>query len=113
MKTKRDLVLDEIFDYLIKNGELTSKQSVINTDDKVYTKKVPVDIEVDKVKIKMISVNGYESDLSDASKTDIRVCANNYNKDFLNLFVVSVSDDTLNKILQYFKEHEQGKGISK
>ena len=54
----------------------------------------------------MISVTGYEPNLSDASKNDIRVCANNYNKDFLNLFVVSVGDDTLTKILKYFKEHE-------
>ena len=106
METKRDLILDEIFDYLMKNGELTSKQSVINTDEKVYTKKVPVDIEIDKVKIKMVSVTGYESDLSDASKIDIRVCINNCNKDFLNLFVTSVGDDTLDKIRQFLKKHE-------
>jgi hypothetical protein len=106
MKTKRDLMLDEIFNYLMKNGELTSKQDVLDSDNKVYTKKIPVDINVDKVNIKMISVTGYEPNLSDASKNDIRVCVNNYNKDFLNLFVVSVGDDTLTKILKYFKEHE-------
>ena len=106
METKRNKILDEIFDYLLKNGELTSKQSVIDTDNRVYTKKVPVDIEIDKVKIKMVSVTGYEADLSDASKTDIRICINNSNKDYLNLFVASISDDTLNKILKYFKEHD-------
>lgn len=103
--TERDKILNEIYTYLMEKGEKTSKQDVLDSDSKVYTKKIPVDINVDKVKIKFISVTGYSENLSDTSKSDIRICINNYNKDFLNLFVVSVGDDTLKKILNYLKEN--------
>ena len=72
----------------------------------VYTKKIPVGITIDKVTIKFVSVSGYNENLSDTSKNDVRINFKNYNNDFLNLFNTSVSDDTLNKILDYLKENE-------
>lgn len=103
---KREFILDEIYSCVLKNGELTEKQDILDSDNKVYTKKIPVDIIIDKVIIKFISVSGYTKDLSDTSKADVRINIKNYNNDYLNLFNESVDDNILFKILSYLKEHE-------
>ena len=103
---ERDLVLSEIYSRILKNGVFTEKQDVLDPDNRVYTKKIPVEITIDKVTIKFVSVSGYNKNLSDTSKNDVRINFKNYHNDFLNLFNTSVSDDTLNKILDYLKENE-------
>lgn len=103
---KREFILDEIYSCVLNNGELTEKQDILDSDNKVYTKKIPVDIILDKVIIKFISVSGYTKDLSDTSKADVRINIKNYNNDYLNLFNESVDDNILFKILSYLKEHE-------
>lgn len=103
---ERDLVLSEIYSRILKNGVFTEKQDVLDPDNRVYIKKIPVGITIDKVTIKFVSVSGYNENLSDTSKNDVRINIKNYNNDFLNLFNTSVSDDTLNKILDYLKENE-------
>lgn len=101
----RSGILDGIYSHILEHGELTEKQDILDSDNKVYTKKIPVDIIIDKVVIKFVSVSGYEKDLSDTSDTDVRVNIKNYNNDYLNLFSTSISDKTLEKILNYLKEH--------
>ena len=103
---ERELILNEIYSYILKHGIFTSKQDVLDPDNKVYTKKVPVDITIDKVVIKFVSVSGYNKDLMDTSKNDIRINIKNYNNDYLNLFNTSVSDNTLMAILNYIKKND-------
>lgn len=105
-------MMEEIYDFIMENGELSSKQDILDEDNNVYTKKIPVDIRINNAQIRMISVSGYESDLSDTSATDVRLCVNNYRNDYLNLFVVSASDLTLGTILRFLKEKKYGKGIN-
>ena len=93
--------MERIYDFIMKKGELSSKQDILDDDNKVYTKKLPVDVKIENAVIKIVSVSGYEPDLSDTSVNDIRICINNYRNDYLNLFVVSASDLTLGTILKY------------
>ncbi len=106
MKTKRDSIIDEIYDYIMKNGAMSSKPDILDNHSRVYTKKILVNIKHNDTTIKVVSVTGYEPDLKDTSDSDIRICFNNYDGKYLNLFARLVKDDTLDKILKYLKSHD-------
>jgi len=100
----RENILNEIYSLILENGVSTEKIDVLEEDNRVYTKKIPVDITLDGNKIKFVSVSGYNEDLSDTSYNDLRINILNYSGGFLNLFGTSVSDEVLYNILTSLKK---------
>jgi hypothetical protein len=101
----RENILNEIYSLILENGVFTEKIDVLEEDNRVYTKKIPVDIMLDGNKIKFVSVSGYNEDLSDTSYNDLRINILNYSGGFLNLFCASVSDEVLYNILTSLKNN--------
>ena len=100
----RENILNGIYSLVLKNGVFTEKIDVLEEDNRVYTKKIPVDIMLDGNKIKFLSVSGYNDDLSDTSYNDLRINVLNYSGGFLNLFGTSVSNEVLSNILTFLRK---------
>lgn len=97
---ERELLIKKLYNYVISKGKKTSKPDILNSDDKVYTKKVSVDLKVEGANVKYISVTGYNADMKDTNSNDLRINIQNFNKRFHNLFVSSISDNLLKKIAE-------------
>lgn len=104
MYLKRKDILNALQSAIIDHGQSTEKIDVLEEDNRVYTKKIPVDIMLDDDGniIKFASISSYDKEFSDVSVNDIRINIQKYNGDFLNLFAESLSDRVLNDILGNF-----------
>ena len=102
----RENILNEIYSLVLENGISTEKIDVLEEDNRVYTKKIPVDgITIYKGKTKFVSVSGYKKDLSDTSYNDLRINMQDYNGNFLNAYADLFTTDDLENILTFLKNN--------
>lgn len=101
----RENILNEIYSLVLENGVSTEKIDVLEEDNRVYTKKIPVDdIILYNGKVKFVSVSGYNEDLSDTSCNDLRINMQDYNGNFLNLYTDLFTIECLESILTFLKK---------
>ena len=84
----KDEVLQELWTMLQDKGKVTGKQSILNEDDKVWTKKLTIDLddESEGSYYSVLSVTATSEDFSDALQSDMRVAVVNYQEQYCNNF---------------------------
>ena len=97
---------NKLFEYIIQNGEMSEKKSVIDffsKKDKVYTKKIAVPgdkVVVNGCKVKYLSITSNSGKFDDVSMHDIRVNLKNPFGMWVNVYASSLPDYQVEEIVK-------------
>lgn len=100
---------NKLFEYIMKNGTVSEKKSVIDffsKKDKVYTKKVMIpgdSIVVNNCKIKCLSLTSNSGEFDDVSTYDVRVNLKNPFGMWVNVYASSLPDYQVEEIIKRLK----------
>ena len=99
---------EKLYRVVMENGILSSKENVMDVptidriENKVYVKKLPIEIPTSGTTVMMVSVAGSKEDLSDTRPADVRVgCVNRENK-WTNVFAEELPEPVKRDILFFF-----------
>ena len=99
-------MLRKLFDYVMKNGVVSSKKSILSyikgNPEMVYTKKVVVKLpfKISSCSVKSISITSQNKDFTDVSPNDLRVNFTNVFDKWVNVYASSLSSETIENILK-------------
>ena len=99
-------MVKKLFEYIIENGVLSEKKSVIDffsKKDKVYTKKVAIPgdkLVENKCKIKFISLTSISGKFDDVTPEDVRVNVKNPYGMWANVYADSLSKETIGELIK-------------
>lgn len=94
----------KIYQILCNQGVLDTRENVTyeftdeRIENKMFVRKLPVDIPVSGTTVKMISLASDRNDFSDVDCDDIRIGCVNYNNQWTNLFINEVPGEILSQI---------------
>jgi hypothetical protein len=97
---------NKLFEYIIQNGEMSEKKSVIDffsKKDKVYTKKIAIPgdkVVVNGCKVKYLSITSNSGNFDDVSIHDIRANLKNPFGMWVNVYLSSLPNYQVEEIVK-------------
>ncbi len=95
----KENIIEDLFEIVKNKGELSEKQNILDSDSKVYTKKINLNLKMeDGLTVKVVALSGFKKDLSDATVRDLRICTTERNGEWCNSYANQLDENFLTKI---------------
>ena len=99
---KKNEILGDLYETVIKHGKLSNKPNNIDSEDNVYTRKIALNIDLgNNVVAKYLSLTSMNKEFKNTYRGELRLATQNENKKWMSMFINQVSYKTIKKLYDY------------